>query len=79
MAAFKKNPAIYAPAFAGCGGYALSEGFATAGSPFIFAFIDKKLIFFHSATNRFLFLINAEQLAADAAANAEKTGCTPEP
>jgi YHS domain-containing protein len=78
MAAFKKNPAIYAPSHAGCGGYALAEGFATAGSPFIYAFIDKKLIFFHSVTNRFLFLINAEQLATDAAENAKKTGCTPE-
>lgn len=78
LAAFKKNPEIYAPLYAACGAYALAEGFATSGNPFIFAIVDNKLLFFHSAVNRFLFLTNARQLMADAAANAQKTGCVPQ-
>lgn len=77
LAAFKKTPEIYAPLYAGCGGYALSEGFATAGSPFIFAVIGRKLVFFHSVVNRFLFIINSKQLLSYADKNARKTGCVP--
>ncbi|WP_346892068.1 YHS domain-containing (seleno)protein [uncultured Roseibium sp.] len=75
LAAFRKNPEIYAPLFAACGAYALSNGFATAGNPFIFAIVGRKLIFFHSEVNRFLFLVNDGQLLKDAEANAQKTGC----
>lgn len=78
MAAFKKNPETYAPLFAGCGGFALAEGFVTGGNPLIFAVVDKKLIFFHSTINRFLFLVNAKQMMAAATANAQKTGCIPD-
>jgi YHS domain-containing protein len=77
LAAFKKNPETYAPLFAGCGAYALTDGFATSGNPFIFAIVGKKLIFFHSEVNRFLFLVNDRQLLKDAKANAQKTGCVP--
>ena len=77
MAAFERNPETYAPMFAGCGGYALSEGFATAGNPFIYAVVEGRLVFFHSVVNRFLFVINGSQLAKDAQSNARSAGCTP--
>jgi len=77
MEAFKRSPDTYAPLFAGCGAYALAEGFATAGNPFIFAVVDGKLVFFHSVVNRFLFVVNAKQLMADAEVHAQKTGCKP--
>ncbi|WP_417686969.1 YHS domain-containing (seleno)protein [Roseibium sp.] len=78
LEAFRKAPEVYAPLFAGCGGFALAEGYATAGNPFIFAIVDGKLVFFHSIVNRFLFLVNSQQLMADAAVQAEKTGCKPQ-
>jgi len=77
LAAFKRDPNAYAPLFAGCGGHALSDGFAAAGNPFIFAVVDGRLIFFHSVVNRFLFLANVTQLLKDAEANAKTTGCVP--
>lgn len=77
LAAFKKNPVIYAPLFAACGAYALTDGFATSGNPFIYAIVGRKLLFFHSEVNRFLFLVNDRQLMKDAEANAQKTGCVP--
>jgi len=77
-AAFAADPLIYAPLYAGCGAYGLAEGYATAGSPLIFAFVDQRLVLFHSRVNRFLFLINVSQLAQDAEGNARKTGCRPE-
>lgn len=77
LAAFKKNPKVYAPLFAACGAYALTDGFATAGNPYIFAIVDRKLLFFHSAVNRFLFLVNDGRLLPEAEANAQKTGCVP--
>ncbi|MEP3428116.1 MAG: YHS domain-containing (seleno)protein [Roseibium sp.] len=76
-AAFKKHPESYAPLFAGCGSYALSEGFATAGNPFIYAVIDGRLMFFHTVVNRFLFIVNASQLIKDAQKNAAEVGCVP--
>ncbi len=78
LAAFERNPETYAPLFAGCGGYALSEGFATAGSPFIYALVEGKLVFFHSVVNRFLFIVNGAELLKEAEANAGKVGCVPE-
>lgn len=78
LAAFKKNPKTYAPLYAACGAYALAEGFATEGNPFLFAIVDGKLVFFHTPDSRFLFLVNAKQLMSDAAANAQKTGCVPQ-
>ncbi len=75
MAAFKRDPEAYAPMFAGCGGYALSEGFATAGNPFIFAVVEGRLVFFHSVVNRFLFVVNGGQLMNAAKDNAPKVGC----
>ena len=78
LAAFERNPETYAPLFAGCGGYALSEGFATAGSPFIYAIVDGRLVFFHSVVNRFLFIVSGTQLVQDAADNAYRVGCEPE-
>ncbi|MET1412634.1 YHS domain-containing (seleno)protein [Roseibium sp. HPY-6] len=77
-AAFERNPETYAPLFAGCGGFALSEGFATAGSPFIYAMVEGRLVFFHSVVNRFLFVVNGPQLVKDAEANASRVGCIPE-
>jgi len=77
MAAFARDPQAYAPLFAGCGGYALSEGFATAGNPFIYAFVDRRLVFFHSVVNRFLFVVNGPNLMQAARENAEKVGCAP--
>jgi YHS domain-containing protein len=73
--AFKRHPEAYAPLFAGCGGYALSEGFATAGSPFIYAVVEGRLVFFHSVVNRFLFIVNASHLLENAHENASKIGC----
>ncbi|MBN9671725.1 YHS domain-containing (seleno)protein [Roseibium aggregatum] len=78
LAAFKRDPHAYAPLFAGCGGHALSDGFAAAGNPFIFAIVGGRLVFFHSVVNRFLFLANVTQLLKDASANARKTGCYPD-
>lgn len=77
LAAFKRDPEAYAPLFAGCGGYALSEGFGTAGSPFIYAIVDRRLVFFHSVVNRFLFVVNGSQLMTAAHDNAERVGCVP--
>jgi len=77
MAAFRRDPEAYAPLFAGCGAYALSEGFATAGSPFIYAIVDGRLVFFHSVVNRFLFVVNGSQLMTAAKENAARVGCTP--
>ncbi len=78
LAAFKRDPDAYAPLFAGCGGFALSEGFASAGSPFIYAVVNGRLVFFHSVVNRFLFMTNTAQHLKDAVENASKTGCAPE-
>lgn len=78
MAAFKRNPETYAPLFAGCGGYALSEGYAAAGSPFIYAVVEGRLVFFYSIVNRFLFIVNGTQLLKEAQDNAARVGCTPE-
>ncbi|WP_208980061.1 YHS domain-containing (seleno)protein [Roseibium suaedae] len=77
LAAFKAAPEVYAPLFAACGAQALSEGYVTAGNPHIFAFVDGKLVFFHSVVNRFLFLVNAKPQMSDAEANMQKTGCKP--
>ncbi|GGB33027.1 hypothetical protein GCM10011316_01410 [Roseibium aquae] len=77
-AAFEGAPQTYAPLFAGCGAYGLAEGFAAAGSPLIFAFVEGQLVFFYSRVNRFLFLINAGQLREDADGNARITGCVPD-
>ncbi|MCK7613202.1 YHS domain-containing (seleno)protein [Roseibium sediminicola] len=77
MAAFARDPEAYAPMFAGCGGYALSEGFATAGNPFIYAVVDGRLVFFHSVVNRFLFVVNGSNLVKLADENAGKVGCVP--
>lgn len=77
LAAFKAAPETYAPLFAACGAFALTEGYATAGNPFIFAIVEKRLIFFHSIVNRFLFVVNHERLMQDAVENARKTGCVP--
>ncbi|MEP5622360.1 MAG: YHS domain-containing (seleno)protein [Hyphomicrobiales bacterium] len=77
MAAFKKHPEAYAPLFAGCGGYALSGGFAAAGNPFIYAVVDGRLMFFHTVVSRFLFIVNASKLTKDAKEHALKVGCVP--
>jgi len=79
MAAFARDPEAYAPLFAGCGGYALSEGFATAGNPFIYAVVEGRLVLFHSVVNRFLFVVNSSNLTRAASENAAKVGCTPLP
>lgn len=76
-AAFERAPEVYAPQFAGCGAYALAEGYATAGNPSIFVVIEDRLYFFHTVVNRFLFLVERETAIADAQANAAKTGCLP--
>ncbi len=78
LEAFKRAPETYAPLYAGCGAYALADGYATAGNPFIFALVERKLVFFHSVVNRFLFMVNAKQLMEDAALHADKTGCKPQ-
>ena len=77
LAAFKKDPQVYAPMFAGCGGYALASGFAAAGNPNIFAKVDGRLMFFHSVVNRFLFLVNSDLYMGRAEDNAEMVGCSP--
>ncbi len=77
MAAFARDPDSYAPMFAGCGGYALSEGFATAGNPFIYAVVEGRLVFFHSVVNRFLFVVNGTNLVKAARDNASRVGCVP--
>lgn len=78
LAAFKRDPNAYSPMFAGCGGYALSDGFATAGNPFIYAVIDGRLVLFHSVVNRFLFIVSSVQRLEEARRHAEKIGCRPE-
>lgn len=75
LAAFEKHPEAYAPLFAGCGAYALSDGFAAAGNPFIYAIIEGRLVFFHSVVNRFLFIVNAAQLTGEAEKHAKGVGC----
>lgn len=74
-AAFERDPEVYAPQYGGCGAYALVEGYATAGNPAIFALLDNRLYFFHTAVNRYLFLTSRETSIKEAAANAVKTGC----
>lgn len=76
-AAFERAPATYAPVFAGCALYALSQGFASAGNPSIFAIYENHLMLFHSDVNRFLFLSNPAALMESARANAESVGCVP--
>ncbi|MTI06749.1 twin-arginine translocation pathway signal protein [Roseibium denhamense] len=78
MAAFARDPEAYAPRYGGCGGYALTDGFASAGSPFIYAVVDGRLVFFHTVVNRFLFLSNATVLLLEAEAHADKVGCGPD-
>lgn len=75
LAAFKRDPQAYAPLFAGCGGYALSDGFASAGNPFIYAVINGRLVLFHSVVNRFLFVVGSAQRAEEAARQADTVGC----
>ncbi|QDG75763.1 YHS domain-containing (seleno)protein [Labrenzia sp. PHM005] len=77
LEAFKLHPNAYAPMFAACGGYGLSEGFATAGNPFIYAVIEGRLMFFYSVVNRFLFIVSSTQRLNEARENAAKVGCTP--
>ncbi len=74
-AAFERDPEVYAPQYGGCGAYALVEGYATAGNPAIFAVLENRLYFFHTAVNRYLFLTSRETSVEAAAANALKTGC----
>jgi hypothetical protein len=74
-AAFERDPEVYAPQYGGCGAYALVEGYATAGNPAIFALLDNRLYFFHTAVNRYLFLTSRKTSIEEAAANAVKTGC----
>lgn len=76
-AAFENAPATYAPLYAGCSAYSLSQGFATAGNPSIFAIYENRLMLFHSSVNRFLFLSNPEAHMASAHQFAEKVGCVP--
>lgn len=75
--AFKLAPEAYAPLYAGCGAYALSEGYATSGNPTIYAFVEGRLVFFYSAINRFLFLVDVDLLSIEAAENARKNRCEP--
>jgi YHS domain-containing protein len=77
LAAFTRDPEAYAPLFAGCGAYALSEGFATAGNPFIYAMVDGQLVLFHSIVNRFLFVVNQTHLVKTAREHAGTVGCVP--
>jgi YHS domain-containing protein len=77
LEAFKLHPHAYAPMFAACGGYGLSEGFATAGNPFIYAVVEGRLMFFYSVVNRFLFIVNQTQRLKEAQENAERVGCLP--
>ncbi len=78
MEAFKLHPNAYAPMFAACGGYGLSEGFATAGNPFIYAIVEGRLMFFYSVVNRFLFIVNGTQRLTEARSHAKAVGCLPE-
>ncbi len=78
LAAFERDPEFYAPLFAGCGGFALSEGFASEGNPFIYAVVGGRLVLFHSVVNRFLFLANSDQLMKHALENAPGIGCVPQ-
>ncbi|MTH95826.1 twin-arginine translocation pathway signal protein [Roseibium sp. RKSG952] len=75
MEAFKDAPNVYAPLFAGCDAFSLSEGYATEGNPLVFAFVQGRLLFFFSDVNRFLFLSEHDELMQRARKNAGKTGC----
>jgi len=77
LAAFQKAPEVYAPQFAGCGAFALTEGYATAGNPSLYSVLDGRLYFFHSETSRFLFIINSNRLHEIALETAKKNGCFP--
>lgn len=76
-AAFENAPTAYAPVFGGCAVYSLSQGFATAGNPSIFAIFENRLMLFHSDVNRFLFLSNPKAHIASAQGNARRVGCMP--
>ncbi len=74
-AAFARDPEVYAPQFAGCGAYALSQGSASEGNPAIYAMLDGRIYFFHSVVNRFLFLIGGNTQIHAAQDNSVKLGC----
>ena len=63
MAAFKRDPAVYAPQFGGNGTIAASRGFVAPGKPRIWHIWEGKLFFFQSTANRkaWLALSKAER------------------
>lgn len=60
LAAFRRDPKIYAPQFGGLGAFALARGYRTAGNPRVWLVADGRLYFFFSAENRLKWLQASE-------------------
>lgn len=61
-AAFKRDPDVYAPRFAGYDAYALSRGVVTRGHPLIWARRADRIYLFHNAANLRLWQQNRDAI-----------------
>jgi YHS domain-containing protein len=65
-AAFLDHPEIYAPAFGGHCAVAVARGYMAEGDPTIWEVHADRLYFFHSESNREVFLAGPGQVIAEA-------------
>jgi len=56
LAAFRRDPEVYAPQFGGNGALALSRGFRSAANPLVWHITQGKLYLFHSNENKMEWL-----------------------
>lgn len=66
LAAFRRDPAVFAPRFGGFCVVAISRGAAAAGNPEIFAVYENQLYLFYSEGNRQVFLRDPEGVIGQA-------------
>lgn len=66
MAAFARDPLVYAPQFGGYDAYALSQGVAAEGEPTIWTVDDDRLYLFESADNRDRWVRDRQRLTYEA-------------
>ena len=67
LAAFMRDPEIYAPQFGGLAAVALSRGYRTAGNPRIWIVWQSRLYLFYSRSNKDLWAGAAEDYREKAA------------
>ncbi len=72
LAAFKRDPEIYAPQFGGLGAVSLARGYHAAGNPRVWLVSRGKLYLFFSAQNRSEWIEVAETLNEQAVAEWER-------